>query len=104
LFRLGIAKDEDDTRGDGDRLDPEYGPNEGAQLMWAEVFLEGTTRRQKSVPECRQALNRVVPLDHYGDGKDFLGELPGPFHGRGALFGILDDVEHEAQIDEVGGT
>jgi hypothetical protein len=103
LLEQLILEDEEDAGGDRHRFRIEGRGQEAPQLALVEILLKGVAAREIAVAVGREAADVALAHDHHGDREATTGERIGTSDGFGPLGRLLDDVEDEAEIDDVGG-
>jgi hypothetical protein len=98
-----VLEDVEDAQVGGQRLGAELLLEVGLQLGLLVELLEGAAAGEDAVAELDGAVSAAGDVDLGGDDQQAAGELPGVAQGGGAFGGVLDDVEHEAEIHYVGG-
>ena len=104
LLKLLVPEDDEDARSEGDRRLVERFRDEVAQFLLGEVFLEGPARRDIAVAIGSEAVEGVFAERHHGDRQRAPRKSVCCHQGFGALVAILDDVQHEPEIDHIGRT
>ena len=72
------------------------------EFILGEVFLEGVALRSDTILILGKLFALGLVSQHDADHQDLPRQLEGGFQRGVALPGILDHVQHEAQIDDVG--
>ena len=99
----GVAEDQIDAKADWDGFGMQRVFDEGLDFGGFEEFLEGIARGEHAVAEGLHVVIGLLPGDECGDEQGAAGVFPCIDQRIDAFGGCFDDVEDEAEVDDVGG-
>src|SRR5262245_21160698 len=102
LFGYRVPEHEHDSRCDRDGFRVQGFAHQRPQLMRAVEPLEGSAGGQEPVAEWSEPVYRIMPLDHNRDGHYLSAQRPCLLESMEALIRILDYIDDEAQVDQIG--
>jgi hypothetical protein len=104
LLRGLVFEDVEHARSGRDRVGRQFGLQVCPQLGLRVVFLECPARREHAIGETWLLLVRRCELDLRGDHQQLVAQLPCRSNRGGPFSGVLDDVDHIAEVHHVGRT
>ena len=103
LLGSGVAEDVEDAGGGRYRRTADRRLDPAAQLVLGEELLERPLAGNNAVA-AEVARDRAgLPVEAGGNDEHLLRQLPRGAEGDCSFLGVLDDVHHIAEIDDIGG-